>query len=94
MKSVSTALDETRSVTRARPVTSTGSVERLRLVDEHVGALREPRIRLARGEELGRLLLVGGPGVRMFRSRSTGLRKRDQAGSIPAPSAGSSPIEQ
>ena len=32
--------------------------ERLRLVDEHVRPLGEPRVRLARGEELRRLLLV------------------------------------
>ena len=49
-------------------------------------AAREPK-------NSGASLWSAGPGVSMSRSRSTGLRKRAHAGSIPAPSAGSSPID-
>ena len=62
MKSVSGALEETHSSTIVRPGHLDRLGERFRLEDEHVRPLGEPRVGLARREELRRLLLVGGTG--------------------------------
>ena len=95
VKSVSSALDATHRCTVIGPVTSTASLERLGLEDEHVRPLATAAGRAPREpKNAGDSFWSAGPGVRRSRSRSTGLRKRAHACSIPAPSAGSSPIAQ
>ena len=89
MKSVSTALEEIHRCTFIGPVTSIGSVERLRLEDEHVGPLGQPRDTAARSRRTAPPR-AGRPAraSSTSRRRSTGWRKRDHACSMPGPSDG------